>query len=68
MDCDEAEQALASVFDEECDDAVKSELWVHLSICFDCRDLWSNLIFVRAMERIAQEYWQERKTCQVFKT
>jgi hypothetical protein len=68
MNCEDAEQALASLFDVAYNGTIGRELLIHLGSCCDCRDLWSNLVLVRVLERIAREYWGGQKTCQLFKT
>ena len=65
MQCDDAEQILAEVFDASLDSENASQLHFHLEDCADCRDLLADLLLLRAVEGIVSGDWEKRKTFQV---
>ncbi len=64
MRCSDAERMLARVLDGDWDTMAARMLHVHLSECTDCRELFANLLLVRAMCRVAREFWGKKETCQ----
>ena len=61
MECDDAEELLASLFDANCDQVDAQHLALHLSECSDCLDLLTGFILSDTMERVAHEQWSKQK-------
>ena len=57
MECEEAEELLAGIFDVEGSKAPTRELTAHVYACTGCRELLANLLMVRAMGRVARGLW-----------
>lgn len=60
MDCEEAAEMLAGLFDDDAD-TVEENPCGHLEACPECRDIFSNLLLLRAFERIARSEWDDRR-------
>lgn len=57
MECADAEKLLACLLDALGDHPCAWTLRLHLTVCGQCRELWANMLLVRALEDIAQSTW-----------
>jgi hypothetical protein len=58
VDCEGAEEALASLLD-----ANSHDLLIQFRNCKACHEFMANLFLVRVMARIAREQWGTEKSC-----
>jgi hypothetical protein len=60
MECADAELLIACLLDALGDHPFAWALRLHLTACDQCRELWANMLLVRAMEDIAQSTWGKK--------
>ena len=57
MRCIDAELILPLLFDGDLDEASARILRSHLYACGECRELFSNMLLVKAMGRVMRRQW-----------
>jgi hypothetical protein len=60
MGCDEAEQLLACLFDDDIGPSEENP-FLHVQVCPECGDLFVSLILLKAVEGIAGTRWKGKR-------